>query len=146
MGEPLYQEQRVFSFDTQPHSFLMITFDIDNWLAEVRAATGTVTLFVKHTSASLTVQENADPTVRQDLIEALEILAPYDRAYRHHLEGRDDMPGHIKTMLTDTSLTVPVTSGQMALDTWQGVYLIEHRGQQHRRQVQALYQGTLTAQ
>ena len=144
MAKSLCQESTLFSFDTSPHAFLMITGRVYSWLEKIGAEMGTLTLFVKHTSASLTVQENADPTVRDDLIAALEALAPYERAYKHHLEGRDDMPGHIKTMLTDTSLTVPVHDGEMALGTWQGLYLIEHRAQQHRRQVHAIFQGTLT--
>ncbi len=142
MAATLGQETKLFSFDTTPTAFLMITSDIRTWLEEIGAEMGTVTLFVRHTSASLTVQENADPTVRDDLIAALEALAPYERNYKHHLEGRDDMPGHIKTMLTDTSLTLPVYQGELALGTWQGIYLIEHRAQQHRRQVRSIYQGT----
>lgn len=144
MSEPLVQESKLFSFDTTAHTFHMISHEVNQWLDQIGAKTGTVTLFVKHTSASLTVQENADPTVRKDLLDALEFLAPYDRNYRHHQEGRDDMPGHIKTMLTDNSLTIPVLGGEMALGTWQGVYLIEHRAQQHRRHCQAIFQGTLT--
>jgi len=137
------QESILLSFNTQPKSFHMITPDVANWLTSIGAHMGTVTLFIKHTSASLTIQENADPTVRDDLIDALAELAPQDRPYRHHMEGPDDMPGHIKSVLTDTSLTIPVLEGAMDLGTWQGVFLIEHRAVSHTRNVRVLYQGEL---
>ena len=92
-------------------------------------------MFVSHTSASLTVQENADPNVRRDLLDALEILAPKERDYAHREEGPDDMPSHIKAMLTSVSLGIPVRDGKMALGTWQGVYLIEHRARPHQRTI-----------
>jgi secondary thiamine-phosphate synthase enzyme len=90
---------------------------------------------VCHTSASLTIQENADPNVRRDLADALELLAPEDRTYAHQEEGPDDMPSHIKSMLTSVSLGIPVKDGRMALGTWQGIYLIEHRASPHRRSI-----------
>ena len=92
-------------------------------------------MFVRHTSASLTIQENADPNVRRDLLDALEALAPEDRAYAHQEEGPDDMPSHIKAMLTSVSLGIPVKDGQMVLGSWQGVYLIEHRAVPHQRSI-----------
>ena len=92
----------------------------------------------------MTIQENADPTVRDDLVDALAELAPQDRPYRHHMEGPDDMPGHIKSLLSDTSLTIPVVDGAMGLGTWQGIFLMEHRAMQHTRKVQLLFQGTTT--
>jgi secondary thiamine-phosphate synthase enzyme len=92
-------------------------------------------LFIRHTSASLTVQENADPDVRTDLVTALRRLAPADAPWVHDVEGPDDMPAHVKTMLTGVSLHVPVTAGALALGTWQGIYLAEHRARPHRREV-----------
>lgn len=92
-------------------------------------------MFVRHTSASLTIQENADPNVRVDLLDALEALAPEHKTYAHQEEGPDDMPSHIKSMLTSVSLGIPVKDGRMTLGTWQGVYVIEHRTSPHRRTV-----------
>ena len=92
-------------------------------------------LFVRHTSASLTIQENADPSVLADLQTALSRLAPENAGWTHDVEGPDDMPGHVKTMLTATSLQIPVVNGEMALGTWQAIYLIEHRARAHRREV-----------
>jgi secondary thiamine-phosphate synthase enzyme len=94
-----------------------------------------VTLFIRHTSASLTIQENADPTVLVDLTTALNRLAPENAGWRHDTEGPDDMPAHIKTMLTATSLHVPVLGRALALGTWQAIYLVEHRARPHRREV-----------
>jgi secondary thiamine-phosphate synthase enzyme len=92
-------------------------------------------VFCRHTSASLTIQENADPDVRTDLMTALDRLAPRDVPYVHGIEGPDDMPAHIRTMLTDAVLTIPVVDGRLALGTWQGIYLIEHRDRPHRREI-----------
>ena len=94
-----------------------------------------VTLYLRHTSASLTIQENADPDVLGDLTTALRRLAPADAGWRHTTEGPDDMPVHIKTMLTATSLQIPVTRGDLMLGTWQAVYLIEHRARPHKREI-----------
>lgn len=92
-------------------------------------------MFVRHTSASLTIQENADPTVLIDLATALQRLAPENAGWQHDTEGADDMPAHIKTMLTGASLQIPVLNGRLALGTWQAVYLIEHRRRPHHRDV-----------
>src|SRR4029077_19117091 len=100
-----------------------------------RAREGAVTLFIRHTSASLTIQENADPTVLADLTTALNRLAAQNAGWRHDTEGPDDMPAHIKTMLTATSLQVPVLQSVPALGTWQAIYLVEHRARPHRREV-----------
>ncbi|HET9584610.1 MAG TPA: secondary thiamine-phosphate synthase enzyme YjbQ, partial [Bradyrhizobium sp.] len=105
------------------------------FVADARAREGAVTLFIRHTSASLTIQENADPTVLVDLTTALDRLAPENAGWRHDTEGPDDMPAHIKTMLTATSLHVPVLRSALALGTWQAVYLVEHRARPHRREV-----------
>ena len=95
--------------------------------ADARAREGAVTLFIRHTSASLTIQENADPSVLDDLTTALDRLAPENAGWTHDTEGPDDMPAHVKTMLTATSLQIPVLNGELALGTWQAIYLIEHR-------------------
>jgi secondary thiamine-phosphate synthase enzyme len=92
-------------------------------------------LFCRHTSASLTIQENADPDVRTDLMTALDRLAPRKAGYVHDDEGADDMPAHIRTMLTGTSVAIPVAGGKLALGTWQGLYLVEHRDRPHRREI-----------
>ncbi|MGF6427870.1 MULTISPECIES: secondary thiamine-phosphate synthase enzyme YjbQ [Bradyrhizobium] len=121
--------------ETSGAGFTDITREVVKFLREVRAGEGAVTLFIRHTSASLTIQENADPTVLLDLMMALDRAAPEDGGWRHDAEGLDDMPAHIKTMLTSTSLQVPVLDGEMALGTWQGIYLIEHRARAHRREI-----------
>jgi secondary thiamine-phosphate synthase enzyme len=96
---------------------------------------GLLTCFIRHTSASLVIQENADPDVLKDLTDAFARLAPRDAPYRHDAEGPDDMPSHIKSALTQTSLSIPVRDGRMALGTWQGLYLYEHRDAPHTREV-----------
>jgi secondary thiamine-phosphate synthase enzyme len=92
-------------------------------------------LFIRHTSASLTIQENADPSVLRDLLTALDRLAPEEGGWIHQAEGPDDMPAHIKTMLTSTALHIPVFNGELALGTWQAIYLVEHRRNPHRREI-----------
>jgi secondary thiamine-phosphate synthase enzyme len=94
---------------------------------------GLLTVFCRHTSASLIIQENADPDVRRDLMTAFDRLAPRDAGYIHAAEGPDDMPAHIRTVLSGVSLSIPVMEGQMTLGTWQGLYLVEHRDRPHRR-------------
>ena len=120
---------------TRGKGFTEITRDLAAWIEGLGAKDGLLTVFVRHTSASLTIQENADPNVRRDLLDALEMLAPEDRNYAHQEEGPDDMPSHIKAMLTSVSLGIPVRDGAMTLGTWQGVYLIEHRAAPHRRSI-----------
>jgi len=112
-----------------------ITRDAARFVADAGAREGMLFLFIRHTSASLTVQENADPDVRTDLVTALRRLAPSDAPWVHDVEGPDDMPAHVKTMLTGVSLHVPVIAGALALGTWQGIYLAEHRARPHRREV-----------
>ncbi len=112
------------------------TGEVERWLRRQGVRTGLLTLWVRHTSASLTVQENADPDVVRDLNDFFERLAPEDDPrYRHTLEGPDDMPAHIRSALTQTQLSIPVIDGRLALGTWQGVYLFEHRSRAHRRSV-----------
>jgi secondary thiamine-phosphate synthase enzyme len=120
---------------TSGRGFVDLSADVARFVAEVRAREGALTLFIRHTSASLTIQENADPSVLHDLTTALARLAPEDAGWTHDTEGPDDMPAHIKTMLTATSLQVPVFDGALALGTWQAIYLIEHRSRPHRREV-----------
>ena len=109
----------------------------DYWRGRVQAGgrDGVVLAYVRHTSASLAIQENADPDVRTDLITALRRLAPENAGWVHDVEGPDDMPAHVKAMLTGVSLHVPVIAGALALGTWQGIYLAEHRARPHRREV-----------
>lgn len=112
------------------------TREVAAWLASVNADTGLLTLFIQHTSASLVIQENADPDVVLDLADFFERLVPEnDARYRHTTEGPDDMPAHIRSALTQTSLSIPVFSGRMALGTWQGIYVFEHRSAPQRRRV-----------
>ena len=112
------------------------TRDVAAWVSSLKIETGLLTVFVQHTSASLAIQENADPDVVRDLADYFERLAPEnDPRYRHQDEGPDDMPAHIRSALTATSLTIPVMHGRMALGTWQGIYLFEHRRAPHRRSV-----------
>ncbi len=112
------------------------TAEVERWLETQTVRTGLLTLWVRHTSASLTVQENADPDVVRDLQDFFERIAPEDnRLYRHTLEGEDDMPAHIRSALTLSQLSIPVIEGRLALGTWQGVYLFEHRRRAQRRSV-----------
>lgn len=115
--------------------FIDLTQEVAKFLAEADAREGALTVFVRHTSASLTIQENADPSVLVDLAGVLDRLAPQGFRWTHDTEGPDDMPAHVRTMLTATSLQVPVLAGKMALGTWQAIYLIEHRTRPHRREV-----------
>ena len=121
--------------ETPGPGFTDLTDALAAWVSEQRVAAGLLTVFCRHTSASLTIQENADPDVRSDLMTALDRLAPRNVGYVHDTEGPDDMPAHIRTMLTGASLAVPVLDGKLALGTWQGVYLIEHRDRPHRREI-----------
>ena len=117
--------------------FIDLTREAARFITDVHARDGALMLFIRHTSASLTIQENADPSVLVDLTTVLARLAPddADAGWTHDTEGPDDMPAHIKTMLTATSLHVPVLNGALALGTWQAIYLIEHRTRPHRREV-----------
>jgi len=139
----LRQAQTVLQVATRGHGIHDLTATIDEWVAGQDIATGLATLFLQHTSASLTVQENADPDVLRDLQDWLAALAPEDpRRYRHGAEGPDDMPAHLRSVLTQTSLAIPVSGGRMALGTWQAVYLLEHRRQPHRRRLVVHLAGT----
>lgn len=125
----------ILTIETTGEGFIDFSDEVRAFVAETGIVAGTVALFVRHTSASLTIQENADPDVLTDLLDVLHRLAPRDGGWIHDSEGPDDMPAHIRTMLTATSLQVPVTGGRLALGSWQGIYLIEHRARPHRREV-----------
>jgi secondary thiamine-phosphate synthase enzyme len=128
--------QAILQFETRGRGSRDITREVAAVVAESGIACGLVQVFVRHTSCSLTITENADPDVRRDLETVLARLAPDgDPAYRHNDEGPDDMAAHVRTVLTDTAVTVPVGGGRMLLGTWQGIYLWEHRTAAHRREV-----------
>ena len=112
------------------------TREVTRWLQGLSVSTGLLTIFIQHTSASLTIQENADPDVVLDLNDFFSRLVPEDnRLYRHTAEGSDDMPAHIRAALTEVQLSIPVIGGKMALGTWQGLYVFEHRAMPMRRNV-----------
>lgn len=132
------QFQHSFLIATRGKGLYDFTQEVARWLAECGPGDGLLTLFVRHTSASLLIQENADPDVQRDLEAFLARLVPeHDPLYRHTLEGPDDMPAHVRAALTQTHLSIPVTGGRMALGTWQAIYLFEHRRAAHERQVAA---------
>jgi secondary thiamine-phosphate synthase enzyme len=125
----------LLTIETSGRGFIDLTAEVANFVRDASAREGAVTLFVRHTSASLTIQENADPSVLDDLMTVLERLAPEDAGWSHDSEGPDDMPAHVKSMLTGSSLHVPVLKHELALGTWQAIYLIEHRRRPHRREI-----------
>jgi secondary thiamine-phosphate synthase enzyme len=127
---------------TRGPGFYRLGNEVSRRLKEMGAGAGVATVFCAHTSASLCVQENADPAVLVDLADALSRLAPADADYRHDAEGPDDMPAHIKTLFTASSLSLPVRSGRLALGTWQEVYLIEHREGRHERRIEVDFMGS----
>ncbi len=137
----LVQASNALTVATRGKGFTEITRELARRLESIAGENGLLTVFVCHTSASLTIQENADPNVQRDLIDALEDLAPENRPYAHEEEGPDDMPSHIKAMLTAVSLSIPVKDGSMVLGRWQGVFLIEHRVAPHRRTVALNFNG-----
>lgn len=141
MDKVTQQAMESLTFETTGAGFTDIGRSLDVWLGSVGARDGLLNVFIAHTSASLTIQENADPDVLHDLADALDFIAPRERRYRHSSEGPDDMPSHIKSMVTATSLAIPVRSGRMALGTWQGVYLIEHRDAPHKRRLELTFSG-----
>jgi secondary thiamine-phosphate synthase enzyme len=138
----LFQKNTCLDITTPGPGMVEITRDVENWLGEAGVGEGILTLYIRHTSASLTIQENADRDVQTDLVNALDRLAPQSSSYHHQCEGPDDMPAHIKSALTSTSLTVPVIGSKMALGTWQGIYVMEHRARPHTRQVVLQYTGS----
>lgn len=133
-------QSRILEIATRGKGLYPITRDVAKWVSSTGVQSGLLTLFLQHTSASLVIQENADPDVVLDLADFFERLVPEgdpenDRRYRHTTEGPDDMPSHIRAALTQTHLSIPVADGRMALGTWQGIYLFEHRTSAQRRSV-----------
>jgi secondary thiamine-phosphate synthase enzyme len=125
----------LLTIETFGRGFINLTGEVKKFVRDACAREGAVTMFIRHTSASLTVQENADPSVLVDLMTVLDRLAPQDFGWTHDSEGPDDMPAHVKTMLTASSLHIPVLERELALGTWQAIYLIEHRRRPHRREI-----------
>jgi secondary thiamine-phosphate synthase enzyme len=123
------------SVETSGEGFFEITLEVRRFLKQVGAGDGALLIYLRHTSASLVNQENADPDVRTDLVTALRRLAPANAGWVHDVEGPDDMPAHVKSMLNGVSLQIPVSGGDLALGTWQGIYVAEHRSSPHRREV-----------
>jgi secondary thiamine-phosphate synthase enzyme len=125
----------LLTVQTSGCGFVDLTIEIARFVKDAGATEGMVMLFIRHTSASLTIQENADPSVLRDLTLALDRLAPEDAGWSHDTEGPDDMPAHVKTMLTTASLQIPIMNSEPMLGTWQAIYLIEHRRRPHRREI-----------
>lgn len=135
------QTLAIMTFETNGKSLCEIREDVTRWLRETNMRMGILTLFSQHTSASLLITENASPEARRDLLRWLDLAVPEGDHYEHEAEGPDDMPAHIRAMLTGNSLTVPVADGRMMLGQWQSVYLAEHRAGTHRRSVVCHYTG-----
>ena len=130
------QETTQIQVATRGKGLYECTREVERWLSTCDITTGLLTVFIRHTSASLTIQENADPDVIADLNDFFGRIAPEDnRLYRHTVEGPDDMPAHIRCALTATQLSVPIVDRRMALGTWQGIYVFEHRAMPHRRSI-----------
>ena len=129
------QATRQLGIETRGKGLTDITAAVAAFVRDERLATGLLTVFCRHTSASLLIQENADPDVQTDLKRFFETVAPEGSDYVHGSEGPDDMPAHIRAALTQTQLSIPILEGRLALGTWQGIYLFEHRRAPHRRTV-----------
>jgi secondary thiamine-phosphate synthase enzyme len=129
------QAQYVLTVATQGKGLVEITRDVNRWVAGQGIGAGLLTVYCRHTSASLIIQENADPDVRTDLTDYFEDAVPETRDYVHRTEGPDDMPAHIRTALTGVQLSVPVAQGRPMLGRWQGIYVFEHRSHPHRREI-----------
>jgi secondary thiamine-phosphate synthase enzyme len=133
----------LLTVETPGAGFIDLSAEVAIFASDAAAREGAVTLFIRHTSASLTIQENADPSVLDDLLTALDRLAPENAGWTHDTEGPDDMPAHVKSMLTSVSLHIPVLKGKLALGTWQAIYLIEHRRRPHRREIVLQFVGAV---
>jgi len=131
----LSQSVHSLEISTRGQGLYEVTSNVIQWVRQQTMQTGLLTVFCRHTSASLLIQENADPTVRRDIKAYFDRIAPEDGPYDHNSEGPDDMPAHLKTALTQVQLSIPVVNGSLALGTWQGVYLFEHRVRPHRREI-----------
>ena len=132
---PQFMAHASLTLETTGPGFVEFTREAARFLAEAGAGEGVLFAYLRHTSASLVIQENADPDVQTDLVTALERIAPANVGWVHTTEGPDDMPAHVKTMVTGVSLHVPVLGGKLALGTWQGLYLAEHRRTAHCREI-----------
>ena len=131
--------------ETTGEGFIEITGEAAAFVRAAGGSDGVLLAFIRHTSASLVIQENADPDVQTDLRTALQTLAPQDAGWVHDTEGPDDMPSHVMTMVTGVSIHVPVIKGALALGTWQGLYVVEHRARPHRREVVLSFIGSRRA-
>jgi secondary thiamine-phosphate synthase enzyme len=132
---PQFIATATLDIETTGAGFFEFTREAARFLSEARAGEGALFAYLRHTSASLVIQENADPDVQTDLTTALDRLAPADAGWVHDSEGPDDMPSHVKAMINGVSLHVPVLDGRLAVGTWQGLYLAEHRTAPHRREI-----------
>ena len=130
------------AIQTSGEGFFEITREVARFLEQIKARDGVVLLYLRHTSASLVIQENADPDVQTDLVTALERIAPAEAGWVHDVEGPDDMPAHIKAMVNGVLLHVPVAGSKLGLGTWQGIYVAEHRARPHRRDVVLQFLGS----
>jgi secondary thiamine-phosphate synthase enzyme len=139
---PQFIASATLRIETPGAGFTEITSEARDFVAKASAGEGVLLVYLRHTSASLTIQENADPDVQTDLVTALDRLAPEHAPWVHDVEGPDDMPAHVKAMLNGVSLHVPVSGGQLSLGTWQGLYLVEHRRKPHSREVMLQFIGT----
>jgi len=130
-------QQKFFTlnFSTEAKKLHNITNEISNWVCAQEFKTGLLTVFVKHTSASLVIQENADPNVLRDLESFFSRIVPESKDYLHSAEGPDDMPSHIRSALTQTQLSIPLVDGELTLGIWQGIYLFEHRNNSFNRKI-----------
>ena len=144
MNEDTLHQERI-TRETNGRGLVDLTSDIEDVVRESGVRTGLCTVFCRHTSASLIIQENADPSASDDLLAWLERIAPDgDRAYTHRSEGPDDMPAHLRSAVTKTSESIPIMHGRLALGTWQGLFLVEHRIAPHRREVVVHVAGSST--
>lgn len=144
-GEITHQAVGHLVVETRGPGFTELTRPVQAFLAQSGIRTGLATIFCRHTSASLLIGENADPDVQRDLLTSLDHLAPRGVGYVHDAEGPDDMPAHIRTMLTGTTLVVPFIEGRLSLGTWQGLFLVEHRDAPHRREIVVNLTGGLSS-
>ena len=129
------QSAHTLEVTTRGKGLYECTSTINQWVRQQGMQTGLLTVFCRHTSASLLIQENADPSVRVDLEAYFDRIAPESGPYQHDSEGPDDMPAHLKTALTQVQLSIPLVNSRLALGTWQGIYLFEHRARPHRREI-----------
>ena len=137
----MQQSLAILTFDTDGQGFREVTDDVNSWLRATDIRMGQHTLISQHTSPGLLITESTSPAVRRDLLRWLDLAAPEGDGYEHGSDGLDDMPAHVKAMLTGNSLTIPLADGKMMLGSWQGVYLVEHRHDAHKRYVVAQAMG-----